>query len=197
MVDRARRWLFALYVISAVFVAVQQGVLAQSTDFPIYRFAAVNPLAGRDLYAAHPDQHLDFYKYSPTFALLFIPLAVLPFAPALLLWSLLNALLLYYALRRLLPERQATVAIALVYLELLWSMQYTQCNGLLTALVVLAFVALERGRQVQAALLVAVDTFIKIFPLAAVALAVCHPRRWRSEERRVGKECRSRWSPYH
>src|SRR5438034_4329767 len=23
------------------------------------------------------------------------------------------------------------------------------------------------------------------------------PRRHRSEERRVGKECRSRWSPYH
>ena len=23
------------------------------------------------------------------------------------------------------------------------------------------------------------------------------PRRGRSEERRVGKECRSRWSPYH
>src|SRR2546423_9306043 len=22
-------------------------------------------------------------------------------------------------------------------------------------------------------------------------------RQWRSEERRVGKECRSRWSPYH
>ena len=24
-----------------------------------------------------------------------------------------------------------------------------------------------------------------------------HIWRWRSEERRVGKECRSRWSPYH
>ena len=23
------------------------------------------------------------------------------------------------------------------------------------------------------------------------------PYSWRSEERRVGKECRSRWSPYH
>ena len=22
-------------------------------------------------------------------------------------------------------------------------------------------------------------------------------KKWRSEERRVGKECRSRWSPYH
>src|SRR5215217_4263655 len=29
--------------------------------------------------------------------------------------------------------------------------------------------------------------------------ASCDPARWRarSEERRVGKECRSRWSPYH
>ena len=26
---------------------------------------------------------------------------------------------------------------------------------------------------------------------------VPHYPRWRSEERRVGKECRSRWSPYH
>ena len=24
-----------------------------------------------------------------------------------------------------------------------------------------------------------------------------YPEPWRSEERRVGKECRSRWSPYH
>ena len=27
--------------------------------------------------------------------------------------------------------------------------------------------------------------------------AVFHPTGTRSEERRVGKECRSRWSPYH
>src|SRR5260370_36169285 len=25
----------------------------------------------------------------------------------------------------------------------------------------------------------------------------CNPNGYRSEERRVGKECRSRWSPYH
>ena len=29
------------------------------------------------------------------------------------------------------------------------------------------------------------------------ALAARHEVRVRSEERRVGKECRSRWSPYH
>ena len=34
---------------------------------------------------------------------------------------------------------------------------------------------------------------IKIFVLLAVLIFVIS----RSEERRVGKECRSRWSPYH
>ena len=31
----------------------------------------------------------------------------------------------------------------------------------------------------------------------AVRLRLEHPEAQRSEERRVGKECRSRWSPYH
>src|SRR3712207_8873393 len=32
---------------------------------------------------------------------------------------------------------------------------------------------------------------------ATGAVPVAHPADARSEERRVGKECRSRWSPYH
>src|SRR5699024_12513175 len=32
---------------------------------------------------------------------------------------------------------------------------------------------------------------------AVAAAARLRPRHARSEERRVGKECRSRWSPYH
>jgi len=179
MVGRLRRSLFALYLASAVFVTVQQGVVGRSNNFKVFRAAAVNLLAHRDLYAAHPDQHFDFYKYSPTFALLFAPLAALPFAPALLIWSLLNSLLLWHAVRRLLPERQATLALALVYLEVLFAMQYTQSNGLVTALILLAFLALEQGRQLRAALLIGVDTFVKIFPLGAVVLALLHPRRWR------------------
>src|SRR2546429_9650861 len=40
-------------------------------------------------------------------------------------------------------------------------------------------------------------------PCGTVSQSVCEPggelttEYWRSEERRVGKECRSRWSPYH
>src|SRR2546426_12316589 len=34
-------------------------------------------------------------------------------------------------------------------------------------------------------------------PHAGPSVAHCRGRTARSEERRVGKECRSRWSPYH
>ena len=36
-----------------------------------------------------------------------------------------------------------------------------------------------------------------VFQLYAWDVATGDLRRLRSEERRVGKECRSRWSPYH
>src|SRR5256885_16627304 len=36
-----------------------------------------------------------------------------------------------------------------------------------------------------------------IYPLAHVLVHANQPVNGRSEERRVGKECRSRWSPYH
>ena len=178
-VARPRRLLLALYLASAALVTVQQAILGHSNNLSIFRSASLNLFAGRDLYAAHPEQHFDFYKYSPTFALLFAPLAYLPFALAFLCWSLLNALLLWYALDRLLPERPATVALALVYLEVLFAMQYGQSNALVAALLILAFVALEQGRQGRAAALVGVDAFIKIFPLAGVSLALFHPRRAR------------------
>ena len=176
---KLRRPLLALYIVTAALVTIQQAVVGRSNNFRVFRSAGVNLLAGRDMYAAHPEQHFDFYKYSPTFALLFVPLSYLPFALAFLCWSLLNALLLWYAVERLLPERLATIALALVYLEVLFAMQYGQSNALVAALVILAFVALERGRQGVAAALLGVDACIKIFPIAGVALAAFHPRRLR------------------
>ena len=174
-----RRWLLGLYITSAALVTVQQAVVKRSNNFTIFRSATVNLLAGRDLYAAHPEQHFDYYKYSPTFALLFAPLAHLPFALAFFCWSLLNALLLWYALDRLLPERPATLALALLYLEVLFAMQYGQSNSLVTALMILAFLACERRRQLEAATEIAVGASIKLFPLALLPVAVFHPRRFR------------------
>ena len=41
------------------------------------------------------------------------------------------------------------------------------------------------------------STFVANLAAAAVATIYAETMARRSEERRVGKECRSRWSPYH
>jgi len=41
------------------------------------------------------------------------------------------------------------------------------------------------------------DSYLKIDALLEAAAATGADAIHRSEERRVGKECRSRWSPYH
>ena len=111
--------------------------------------------------------------------MLFAPLAYLPFALTFLCWTLLNGLLLWYALDRLLPEREATVALALLYLEVLLALQYGQSNALVAALMILAFVAFEARRPAGAATSITLGAAVKLFPLAAASLAVFHPRRLR------------------
>jgi hypothetical protein len=77
---RPNRIVLALYVVTALLVTIQQAVHGHSNNLSIFRTATSNLLAGQDLYAPHPGRHFDFYKYSPTFALLFLPFAYLPFA---------------------------------------------------------------------------------------------------------------------
>ena len=48
---------------------------------------------------------------------------------------------------------------------------------------------------------VGVVVVVVVVGVVEVVVTLQRPHRWRqyarSEERRVGKECRSRWSPYH
>lgn len=168
---RLTRWIIAVYALSTVVVTIQRGVFAFANDYAIFRASYGNLVSGRNLYVLHPEQATDVFKYSPTFAVLFAPVAALPFTLGLLVWNLVGALLLVYAVMRLLPERKAQLVLVLVYLLMLRNMQSAQSNTLVAALIVLASVALERHQQWRGALFIGLGAAIKIFPLAAVALA--------------------------
>ncbi len=177
----ARSWLLALYIVTIIVVAIGKayGHRGPDNNFLIFRWSFLNLSAGNDMYAAQPQHHTDLFKYSPSFAVLFAPFALLPFAISLALWNALNALLLFFAVSRLLPYRPACIALALIYLEMLRSMQRSQSNSLVTALVILAFLAFEQHKPIAAAFSIAIGTAVKIFPLAALALAIFYPRRIR------------------
>ena len=179
--DRRRvEWLVAsLWVIAVVAATIQQGVAQQNNNFLIFRAASIHLLHGQDLYAAYPALHFDFYKYSPSFALLFLPFAVLPFALSMLLWNALNAGVLWIALGMVLPRRGALVARAIVFLDMLGSLQNVQSNAFVTALIILTFIAYERRHTVLGSFAADIGAAIKVFPLAGVSFALFHPRKLR------------------
>jgi len=144
-------------------------------NFEIFRAASRNLIIGRNLYASYPAELQDRFKYSPTFALLFAPLAALPWPLALFLWSTVNALLLFTAIERLLEPTAARLALTCLLPEVLRSMQNAQSNALVAALIILVFLALEQDRVWRAAAAAVLGGFVKIFPLAALTFAI--PRR--------------------
>ena len=173
-------WLVALLWVAAIVAAtLQQGGTHQHNNFLIFRAASRHLLAGQDLYAAYPAEHADFYKYSPTFALLFAPFAFLPPLVALFLWNALNAGTLYVALGMVLPRRAATAARAIVFLDMLGSLQNVQSNALVAALIVLTFAAYERRHTALGTLAAVTGAFVKLFPIVAVSFATFHPRKLR------------------
>jgi hypothetical protein len=172
---RSEQWILVVYVSAALIVTIQRGVFGFANDFAIFRASFWNLIAGRDLYVLRLEQAHDYFKYSPTFALLFAPFAAPPFAVGLFLWNVVNALALFFALRLLLPRDKAAVAQALVFLPTLRSMQSAQSNALMAALIIFAFVCYERGWLWRAGVAVGIGAITKIFPLAALAFAL--PRR--------------------
>ena len=146
-----------------------------SGNFEIFRTASRHLVADVDLYAEYPEEHVDRFKYSPTFALLFAPFAWLTWPLALFLWSALNAFVLFLAVERVLPGRAGLLAMLYLILEVLRGMQNAQSNALVAGLVIFTFAALERSNAWRAASAVALGACVKIFPLAALTFAV--PRR--------------------
>jgi len=173
------RWLLGLYLVSAVVVALQRTLVSTENNFAIFRAASRHLLEARDLYAAYPALHADFYKYSPTFAFLFIPFELLPVVAGYAAFACVCAFTVWAGFTRLLPRREATIALVAAWLSVVGDLQRGQTNALCAGLMILAWYAFETRRQVPAAAAIAVGAFVKLFPVAALAGAIFHPRKVR------------------
>src|SRR5438094_1959861 len=86
-----QRMLLLIYVSAALVVTIQRGVFGFPNDFAIFRASFWNLLANKDLYVLRLDQARDYFKYSPSFPLLFDPFDALQFVAGLYVWPLVNA----------------------------------------------------------------------------------------------------------
>jgi hypothetical protein len=180
-----------LYIIFVVAASVQVVLLGNKTlteggreythfnNYVIFEYSFHHLLEGKDLYAHYPEEHYDLFKYSPSFALFFGIFTALPDFIGILLWNLINALLLYFAIFSLpnLTGRVKVFMLLIIIIELMTSMQNTQSNALIAGLIILAFVMLEREKPFIATLFIVSTVFIKIFGIVAFALFIFYHRK--------------------
>lgn len=184
------RFVLAVYVAIAIAVSVHKYSLGDKllgdrphtryNNFNIFKGSSAHLMHHQDLYELYPDEHWDYFKYSPTFAFLVIPLYYLPDLVGLILWNLANALALFFALRCLPMIPTAIVAVQwLVLKDLVTSLQNAQSNALIAASVVLVFAALERKKAAMAALYLALSFFVKLYGIVVAILFLLNPQKRR------------------
>ena len=179
----------ALYAIVTTTVTIAQlskpfriygGRAATSiNNFVIFKQSFVNLIGGADLYVYYPERYWDVYKYSPAFALLCAPFSLLPDAAGVMVWNLLNALALYWAVM-LLPGVAARARSAILWyvlLDLVISLQNSQSNGLVAGLMILGFDWAAEKRPVRAALSIVLAVVVKLFGAVAFAALLLFEKR--------------------
>ena len=158
--------LFCVYVVVAIVVSVHRYILGPDDygNYLIFKNSFNHLLQGKDMYALYPELHIDLFKYSPTFAVLFSPFTMLPDFLGLILWNLLNAMALFFAVKMIsIEEKKKVFILWFILIEMITSTQNYQSNALIASLIIFVFVLLERKNYLVAGICVAVGFYIKLF----------------------------------
>ena len=164
------RTLFGLWTFLAVIAGITKIAPHRHNNFLIFRGVFWHTLQKLSLYDFYPKEYNDHNHYGPIFSLVIAPFAVVPDALGLLGWLVVLALGMYYAVRRLpLEEGRQIFLYWFCAHELLTALQMQQFNIAIAAIIIGSFAAIEKGREVTAAFLIVLGTFVKLYGVVGLA----------------------------
>ena len=174
--------LSAIQLLITTQVSPKIGWPTHYNNYLIFKTSFRHLVENKDLYIEHLNDHIDYFKYSPSFAALMMPFAFVPDWIGLPCWNILNALVLASALIHLpfIENRVKAPVLALAIIETLTSLQNAQSNALIAGLIIWTFICLERKHISWAALLVALSIYIKIFGVLGFILFLFYPNKWKA-----------------
>mgnify|MGYP001739840058 FL=1 len=164
------RTLFGLWTLLAVVAGLTKIAPHRHNNFLIFRGVFWHTIQKLSLYDFYPTEYNDHNHYGPIFSLVIAPFAVVPEAIGLLGWLVVLALGIYYAVRRLpLEEGRQIFLYWFCAHELLTALQMQQFNIAIAAIIIGSFAAIEKGREVTAAFLIVLGTFVKLYGVVGLA----------------------------
>ena len=164
------RTLFGLWTLLAVVAGLTKMAPHRHNNFLIFCGVFWHTIQKLSLYDFYPTEYNDHNHYGPIFSLVIAPFAVVPDAIGLLFWLVVLALGMYYAVRRLpLAEGRQIFLYWFCAHELLTALQMQQFNIAIAAIIIGSFAAIEKGREVTAAFLIVLGTFVKLYGVVGLA----------------------------
>jgi hypothetical protein len=187
------KFISILFLALVIFATLQSYLLTKSHPAPgewpytyynnyvIFKQSFFHLIHKQDLYATYPNEYWDPYKYSPTFALFFAGLSILPDSIGLFLWNFLNTFVLFVAIYKLpkIDIKYKSLMLLTVCIENLTAMQNSQSNALIVGLLILAFCMLEKENYLLATLFISITIFTKLFGIFACILFIFYSKKTR------------------
>lgn len=139
-------------------------------NYRIFKGVFWHTLGQLPIYQPFPDEYYDINLYGITFSALIAPFAIMPNWAGVVLWVLFNAFALHLAIKLLPLERwQFAVVIWCCAHELYEAALMQQFNIGVAAVIVLAFVAMERKQEFWAACVIMLGTLTKVYGIVGLA----------------------------
>ncbi|QKJ30200.1 DUF2029 domain-containing protein [Mucilaginibacter mali] len=139
-------------------------------NYVIFKQVYFHTVAQTDLYKLYPGEYYDSNHYGPVFSMFVAPFALMSDGWGLLFWSLLNAVLLLWAVDTLPLSNKVKMLILLCSsIEFANSVHNIQFNPIITAFIIFSFRLVRKGKDEWATLFIVLGALIKLYPIIGLA----------------------------
>jgi hypothetical protein len=165
-----RKVIISIWVLLALVSAIKQYLRGNHNNYLIFKNVFYHTLEQKSLYATYPDLYFDHNHYGPIFSLFIAPFAILPDAVGMVLWCVFNALVLVYAISQIkLEANKINLILWICAHEFLTAILGQQFNPIMTSIIILAYVLIEKEKDFWSACLIILGTFIKLYGIVGLA----------------------------
>jgi hypothetical protein len=162
--------IISLWFILAILSAIIKMDINDVNNYKIFKNVFFHTIDKLPLYAEYPLEYFDHNHYGPIFSIVIAPFAILPDTIGIPLWSLFNAGILAWAITQLpLKSTQINAILWICFHELLTTLLGLQFNPLMTAIIILSFVYIEKTKDFWSAFFIVLGVFVKLYGIVGLA----------------------------
>lgn len=160
----------AIWILLALISALKQYFISNDNNYLIFKNVFYHTLQQKSLFATYPNLYFDHNHYGPVFSLFIAPFALLPDGIGMVLWCVFNAVVLIYSFTQInIESSKINLILWICVHEFLTAILGQQFNPIMTSIIILSYVLIDKEKDFWSACLIVLGTFIKLYGIVGLA----------------------------